>query len=157
MLVGLISDTHGAVRAEVHRAFAGVEMILHAGDVGEGVYEELAALAPLLAARGNTDRGDPRLRKPAALDLEGFSIRVTHGDELHHPDARRLAAKYAEQIVVYGHTHVRDATWIDGRLFVNPGPAGHSRAARPSVALLRLRAGAPPEVEFVDLEAPRRV
>ena len=81
MLIGLISDTHGMMRPAVHEALAGVELILHAGDVGDqDVLDELALIAPVQAVLGNTD--DPvALRLPRALDLVlgGLRIHVSHG------------------------------------------------------------------------------
>src|SRR5512132_1554661 len=89
--VGLISDTHGLVRPEVHTALAGVELILHAGDVGDdAILDELETIAPVRAVYGNTDApGRPRLRESLALVLGGVRIHVSHGHELGSPTPAR--------------------------------------------------------------------
>jgi uncharacterized protein len=87
MRLGVISDTHGLLRPEVFDAFAGVDQILHAGDVGRpDLLTELETLAPVTAVYGNTDGSDLRctLPKVATLQLDGFEIVVTHGDQLGH-------------------------------------------------------------------------
>ena len=85
--IGLISDTHGMVRAGVHTALAGVSRILHAGDVGGAdVLAELATIAPVQAVFGNTDApGDPMLSAHLALTVSGLRIHVSHGHELGAP------------------------------------------------------------------------
>ena len=138
MLVGLVSDTHGLVRPEIFTALAGVDLILHAGDVGgQGVLDELRAIAPVQAVYGNTDApGDPTLRSRLWVDLEGLSIHVSHGHELHGgPTAEKLLARYTADIIVYGHTHRPLVERTGTRLVVNPGAAGPRRfQLRPSVA-----------------------
>ena len=88
MRLGIISDTHGMLRPEVFEAFSGVDRILHAGDVGNaGILTDLQALAPVTAVYGNTDGAELRRSLPqvAALELDGFDIVVTHGDQLGSP------------------------------------------------------------------------
>ena len=143
-VIGLIADTHGLVRAAVHDALAGVELILHAGDVGEGVLDELATLAPVEAVYGNTDPpGQPALRPEVVRTVGGLTIHVSHGHETGSPTPEKLLARYPHDVLVYGHTHrqlVVCAT--DGRLVVNPGAAGPRRFNLvPSVARLTIRAG----------------
>ncbi|AHG91440.1 phosphodiesterase, MJ0936 family [Gemmatirosa kalamazoonensis] len=150
-VVGLISDTHGLVRASVFDALAGVELILHAGDVGDGVLEELEAIAPVRAVFGNTDPVDPRLEESLELTIGGLSIHVSHGHELGAPTPQKLLAAYAADVIVYGHTHRQLVTRADGRLVVNPGAAGQRRFnLRPSVGRLTIADGAA-AVELVDL------
>ncbi|MEY3702022.1 MAG: hypothetical protein RI891_1314, partial [Gemmatimonadota bacterium] len=74
--IGLISDTHGLLRPEVHAAFTGVDRILHAGDVcGDEILDELALIAPVQAVFGNCDvPGDPRLAEALALTIDGVRI-----------------------------------------------------------------------------------
>ncbi|HUX33349.1 MAG TPA: metallophosphoesterase family protein [Gemmatimonadaceae bacterium] len=138
--IGLISDTHGLVRPEVFDALAGVDLILHAGDVGGGVLEELAAIGPVRAVYGNTDvPGDPRLA--AALDevFDGVRVHVSHGHELGQPTPDALLAAYDADVIVYGHTHRPLLVRADGRWVVNPGAAGPRRFdIVPSVARMRL-------------------
>lgn len=152
-LVGLISDTHGMVRPLVHSALAGVELILHAGDVGgDDVLDELALIAPVRAVHGNTDApGRPRLEAELALTVGGVSIHVSHGHELGSPTPAALLARYPEDVLVYGHTHRQLVARADGRLVVNPGAAGPRRFdLLPSLALLTIRGGRA-EVEIVPI------
>ena len=143
-VVGLISDTHGLVRANVHRALAGVELILHAGDVGgDEVLDELELIAPVLAVYGNTDApGDPRLAASIERTIGGLRIHVSHGHELGSPTPKKLLENYAADVIVYGHTHQQYVSHADGRLVVNPGAAGPRRfKLEPSVARLTITAG----------------
>ena len=154
MLIGLISDTHGLVRPQVHRALAGVEIILHAGDVGgDEVLDELALIAPVLAVYGNTDTpGDPRLRDAIDRLFGGVSVHVSHGHELGSPTPAKLLERYAARVIVYGHTHRQLITRADGRLVVNPGAAGARRfKLEPSVARLTVSDGAA-DVALVPLD-----
>lgn len=144
MLIGLISDTHGLVRPEVHTALAGVELILHAGDVGgEDVLDELALIAPVRAVAGNTDPPDhPGLVAALDIALEGVRIHVSHGHEVGWPTPDALAAAYDADVIVHGHTHRQRIDEVSGRLVVNPGSAGPRRFdLRPSVGLLRIEHG----------------
>jgi len=150
-VIGLISDTHGLVRASVFDALAGVELILHAGDVGDGVLEELEAIAPVHAVYGNTDPIDPRLAPSIELDVGGVSIHVSHGHELGRPTPEKLLAAYPAHVLVYGHTHRQLVARADGRLVVNPGAAGHRRFdLEPSCARLTISGGAA-DVALIDL------
>jgi putative phosphoesterase len=152
-VIGLISDTHGLVRPEVHRALAGVALILHAGDVGgDEVLDELELIAPVLAVFGNTDSpGDPRLTESIERTIGGVSIHVSHGHEVGSPTPERLLARYTAQVIVYGHTHQQLVTHAEGRLVVNPGAAGPRRfRLEPSVARLTIDAGRA-EVETVQI------
>src|SRR5689334_5653083 len=139
-LIGLISGTHGLVRPDVFVALEGVELILHAGDVGDGVLEELAAIAPVHAVSGNTDpTDDPRLAASIERTIDGVRIHVSHGHELGSPTPERLLAKYDADVIVYGHTHQQKVVEADGRLVVNPGAAGARRfKLRPSVGILTI-------------------
>lgn len=142
-LIGLISDTHGLVRPTVHDALAGVEIILHAGDVGEGVIEELEQIAPVRAVLGNTDLpGTPRLVEAFVHQVGDVRIHVSHGHEFGAPTPERLLARYDEEILVYGHTHISRVEYAGDRLVVNPGAAGPARFnLRPSVARLTIVPG----------------
>lgn len=152
-LLGLISDTHGVVRPRVFDALAGVELILHAGDVGTGVLAELRAIAPVRAVHGNTDPfDDPELPPAIEMSHEGIRIHVSHGHELGSPTPERLLAAYDADVIVFGHTHRQLVVHAGGRWVVNPGAAGHRRfKLMPSVARLSIRDGSI-EVEIVDLE-----
>jgi uncharacterized protein len=144
MLVGLISDTHGLLRPEAVEALLGVEMILHAGDVGgRAVLTELRSVAPVHAVHGNTDDvGEPGLAAEIALRLGGLTIHVSHGHELGHPTPDRLLKVYSADVIVYGHTHRALIERSGPRLVVNPGAAGPRRFdLKPSVALLTIENG----------------
>ncbi len=145
MRVGLISDTHGLLRPDVHRVFAGVDVILHAGDVcGDDILLELGTIAPVHAVRGNCDDPwDPSLPESRELELGGVRIHLQHGHELGRPKAPRVGAAYAHcQVAVYGHTHVPVIEQVGDTLVVNPGAAGPKRFdLTPTVALLTITDG----------------
>jgi uncharacterized protein len=144
-VIGLISDTHGQLRAEVHEALAGVELILHAGDVGgSAILDELTLIAPVSAVFGNTDPpGDPRLAAAIERTVGGVRIHVSHGHEVGSPTPDKLLAAYPADVIVYGHTHRQLVASAGGRLVVNPGAAGPQRFnLMPSVARLTIRDGA---------------
>ena len=158
-VVGVIADTHGLVRPEVAAAFAGVSLILHAGDVGGAkVLDSLAAHAPVEAVFGNVDDvHDPALARERMVTIGGITIHVSHGHELGSPTAERMLARYSADVVIFGHTHkavvVREA---GGRMACNPGAAGPRRFdLQPSVARLTITAGEPSsvEVEIISLLA----
>jgi putative phosphoesterase len=154
-VIGLISDTHGLLRPDVHEALAGVELILHAGDVGgDDILDELALIAPVHAVYGNTDApGDPRLAEQIVREIGGVRVHVSHGHELGSPTPEKLLARYPEEVLVYGHTHKALVTRAEGRLVVNPGAAGPRRFdLLPSVGRLTIRSGAA-EVEIVRLRS----
>ena len=141
MLIGLISDTHGLLRPGVHEAFAGVELILHAGDVGgDDILDELATIAPVEAVWGNTDPpGMPRLQERISRQCDSLMVGVSHGHEVGRLSPETLLARYPEDVLVFGHTHRPLIVRADGRLVINPGAAGPRRFdIQPSVALLRI-------------------
>jgi hypothetical protein len=162
MRLGVIADTHGLLRPEVFQAFAEVDHILHAGDIGPvDLLTELESLAPVTAVYGNTDHDEVRDRLPrvASIELEGFDIVVTHGDQLGSPTPENLNAAFPDaQIIVYGHTHRPLLTIVDVVVTVmNPGGAGHRRfGLLPSVGILELEPGIPPRgrvLPLLELEA----
>ena len=128
--IGLISDTHGLVRPEVFDALAGVDLILHAGDVGPAdVLVELSAIAPVRAVRGNTDA-------PGRTDLvdvidemfEQVRVVVTHGHTIVGLNPPRLVGAFPKaDVIVYGHTHQQIIVRAARRIVVNPGAAGARR------------------------------
>lgn len=139
--IGLISDTHGLVRPEALRALTGVAQIVHAGDVGsQDVLDALERLAPVVAVRGNNDRGAfaERLPERAVVERPGLRLLVLHdGHEL-----AREPASGAFDVVVTGHSHRPRVEDLDGVLYVNPGSAGPRRFRLPvSVARLALARG----------------
>ncbi|HEU0265684.1 MAG TPA: metallophosphoesterase family protein [Geobacterales bacterium] len=139
--IGVISDTHGLLRPEVERIFAGCQQIIHAGDLGgKGVLERLSALAPVTAVRGNVDR-DPW---SASLPLTEVVRCGPHLAYLLHDlatlDLDPLAAGF--RLVIHGHSHQPLVRKERGVLYLNPGSAGPIRFNLPvTVALLRLTGG----------------
>jgi putative phosphoesterase len=152
-VLGLISDTHGLLRPRVYEALSGVELILHAGDVGgQDILTELRLIAPVKAVFGNTDPpGDPELVSEILVEVGGKRVHVSHGHEVGSPTPAALAERYDADVVVYGHTHRQLVTEVDGRLFVNPGAAGPKRFnLKPSVAKLTIKEGKT-RVEIIDI------
>lgn len=135
--IGLISDTHlpSTIREpwpEVRDVFAGVDLILHAGDIVTlGVLDWLEAIAPTLAARGNGDgpEEDPRLENIQRLDVEGWSIAMTHDLEPEDRPLAQLVDWHLEgvgaDIIISGHTHYERIDHRDGVLQLNSGSATH--------------------------------
>ncbi len=133
-LLGVISDTHDLLRPEARRALAGCDLIVHAGDVcTPGLLEELAALAPVKAVRGNNDRGRWARELPEELDFELTGHRI----HVIHDDARRTAECPAD-ILISGHSHRPRREARGAALFLNPGSAGPRRFTLP-VSLARVR------------------
>jgi len=128
--IGLISDTHGMLRPEALQALAGVEHIIHAGDIGAPeVIETLRNIAPVHAVRGNNDKGLWAKEFPPWLALEfgGVGIHVLH--DVKELDGEPTAAGF--RVVIAGHSHKPQVTERDGVLFVNPGSAGPRRFSLP--------------------------
>jgi uncharacterized protein len=151
--VGLISDTHGMLRPQVFDAFQGVDVILHAGDVGDDdILDELQAIAPVYAVRGNTDRADnARLPVSRVLDISGLRVHVSHGHEVGAKPVTLVAAYGDADVIIYGHTHRELITEEEGVLVVNPGAAGARRFdLMPCVAILTIEDGKP-SVELIRL------
>lgn len=146
-LVGIISDTHGHLRPEVAEAFAGVDLIIHAGDIGNNeVLEALRAIAPVHAVRGNMDGGWAYgLPATEVVEVGEVLIYVLHDAYLLNLDP--AAAGFVA--VINGHTHRAAVEKRKGVLFLNPGSASpHSSSG--TVALLRIR-GTSLEPEVVEL------
>jgi uncharacterized protein len=150
-LIGVISDTHGLLRPEALKALEGVELIIHAGDIGDlRLLRRLERLAPVAAVRGNTDRGDwaadlPRTR---VVEVGGVHLYVLH--ELFCLDLDPAAAGLAA--VIYGHSHSPHLEQKNGVLFLNPGSAGPRRFTLP-VTLARVKlAGISLHPELLELQ-----
>lgn len=159
MRLGVISDTHGMLRREVFDVFKEVDHILHGGDVGRlDLLVELEALAPVTAVYGNSDDLEIRGRLPqvAEVELDGFAIVVTHGDQFGSPTPAKLVAAFPKaEIIIYGHSHRPLLELVDRTITVmNPGGAGAPRfGIPPSVGILELEAGIPPRGRIVSFRA----
>lgn len=157
MRIGVIADTHGLLRPEVFEVFREVDHIVHGGDVGPpALLDELQVIAPVTAVYGNTDGPELRRRVPrvARLELDGFTIVVTHGDQFGSPTPDKLQAAFPDaEIIIYGHTHRPLLTLVDVVVTVmNPGGAGPRRFDLPaSVGILELEPGIPPRGRLVPL------
>jgi len=152
--LGVISDTHGLLRPEAAAALAGVERIVHAGDIGSpDVLAALGRLAPVTAVRGNNDRGDwaAGLADTEVVEVGGVSLYVLH--DLHELDLDPRAAGFAA--IIAGHSHQPRLEERDGVLYLNPGSAGPRRFKLP-ISLARLTiADARVRAELVTLEIAR--
>ena len=151
--VGIISDTHGLFRPSVAEVFAGVSLIVHAGDVGRSaVLTALGEIAPVEAVYGNVDDpDDPALARERSFPVGPLTLHVSHGHELGHPTPALLLGRYAGDILVFGHTHRPLVARVGDRLVVNPGAAGPRRfELMPSVAILTVTDRAA-DVEIVPL------
>lgn len=148
--VGLISDTHGVLRPEAVAALSGASLILHAGDIGRPeVLEELKAVAPVLAVRGNNDRGEwaEAIPERQVFRLGAVSIYLLH-------DVKELDAAFGlagHKVVISGHSHKPSVSERAGVLYVNPGSAGPRRFKLPvSIAHLRVK-GEHVEAKIIEL------
>ncbi len=157
MRLGVISDTHGLLRPQVFDVFKEVDHILHGGDVGKPeILTDLETLAPVTAVYGNVDDRELRSRLPqvAEVELDGFAIVVTHGDQFGHPTPHKLHAAFPRaEIIVYGHTHMPLLELVDRTVTVlNPGAAGPARfRLAATVGIMELEAGIPPRARLVKL------
>ncbi len=139
--VGVISDTHGLLRPEALTALAGVELILHAGDVGDpAILTGLATAAPVVAIRGNVDRGAwaNDLPETRATAVGGVWIYMLH--DVHQLDLDPASGGFS--VVISGHSHKAGITTRGGVVYLNPGAAGPRRFTLPvTVALLEIEDG----------------
>jgi putative phosphoesterase len=136
--IGLISDTHGLLRPEALAFLQGCDHIIHGGDIGsQGILDELAAIAPVTAVRGNNDVGPWAQAVPETVLVELGGLRLYALHDL----AQLRIDPVAECIcvVVSGHSHRPSAEMRGDVLYINPGSAGPRRFRLPiSVAELRL-------------------
>lgn len=147
MLIGVLSDTHGTLHPRLLAVFreAGVERILHAGDVGsDGVLSALQELAPAVAVKGNIDVRGAMAALPGEVRFtaEGVDLLMTHVGGRPEQWIGRIPAP-RPAVAICGHSHVPLLQELEGTLFLNPGAAGtRPRFGRPlTCALLWLEAG----------------
>lgn len=182
--LGLLSDTHLPKRLAVlppplFTVFHGVDLLLHAGDVGElTVLDRLSAIAPVIAVHGNDDTDEAQRELPYGqlVTVAGTRLLLTHGhypdraeelasrrDDAWEPKLRRraeLGRRAGASIVVFGHTHIPMAVEWEGMLLLNPGalaaPDATTRQIHQTVALLFIRDDGVPFPVHLDLAAPDR-
>lgn len=139
MKIGIISDTHGFLDPAIFKLFAGVEHILHAGDIGyASIILELEAIAPVTAVYGNTDTLLP-YRETEVVELAARKFLVHHIVNPHalHDRLKPRIAREKPDVIVFGHTHQPFNETVGGILFFNPGYSGKPKAgAERSVAIL---------------------
>jgi putative phosphoesterase len=158
MLVGLISDTHGTLNPAVYHHFDGMDLILHAGDVGDDrILDDLEPIAPLKAVTGNVD-GSPTVRRPLTQRITAgpITICMTHGHHLDPADyngsALELFAADNPQVIVHGHSHIAKNEQFRGVAIVNPGAACKARfGTKPSIAILEVELDGRFHVRFISL------
>jgi uncharacterized protein len=138
MRIGVISDTHGLLRPEAEQCLAGVELIVHAGDIGRpDVITGLQQIAPVIAIRGNVDTGHWAERYPDTkmVRLGGRSIYVLH--DINELELDPVSCGI--DVVISGHSHRPRIETIDDVLYLNPGSAGPRRFSLPvTLATLEL-------------------
>jgi uncharacterized protein len=148
--LGIISDTHGLLRPEAMKALAGVSLIIHAGDIDTPeVLDALRAIAPVVAVRGNNDKGSwaQALSETEVVEVGGVALYVLH--DVKALDLDPVAAGF--QAVISGHSHRPGLVTRQDVLFLNPGSAGPRRFTLPvSVARLRI-CGASIEPQLIEL------
>jgi len=153
MKIGVISDTHGWLDANIFELFAGVSHILHAGDIGpDALIVELETIAPVTAVVGNTDSSSA-FRLTEAVTLAGRKFLVHHIVEPHalKEELRLRVARERPDVVVFGHTHKAFCETIGGVLFFNPGSAGKPRSGRGRTAAILHCEGKEIRPEFLPL------
>ena len=152
--IGIISDTHGLLKPEAERRLAGVDHIVHAGDIGRPeIVDALRKIAPVTAIRGNVDTGEwaREYADTELVRLAGKSIYILHDLKTLHMGDR------AVDVIVSGHSHVPKIQRIDGILYLNPGSAGPRRFKLPiTLATIEVtRDGLRPEIHELEAFFPR--
>lgn len=149
-LIGLISDTHGLLRPEALTALQGSDLIIHAGDIGDpNIIEQLGAVAPVIAVRGNIDTAPWASKLPVTAAVEARSSRIYILHDLNQLDLDPAAAGF--NVVVSGHSHKPSRIERSGVIYINPGSAGPRRFHLPvTIARLNL-AQSPWSVDFINL------
>lgn len=150
-IVGVISDTHGLLRPEALEALDGSDLILHAGDIGDAsIIESLTEIAPVVAVRGNVDRGTwaNSLPERTAVEIGDVTAYLLH--DRHMLDLTPKAAGLAA--VISGHSHKPGHETNDGVLYFNPGSAGPKRFRLPISVGRLIITGSSIEPEIITLD-----
>ena len=143
--IGVISDTHGHLDPRIHEAFSGVDLIVHAGDIGVGIIEELELIAPVRAVLGNNDCWDFDLPNDIRFEVDGVTFRVAHQSRHTRPPAA--------DVTIHGHTHVAEVTRTAEGLLVNPGSTSRPRGGLgSSVVIIEVARGMVERARIVELD-----
>ena len=151
--VGILSDNHSDWPLHIAESLAGVDAIIHAGDIGPyKLVQDMEAIAPTTAVLGNTD-GDMPINETAVVTLDGKKFFVQHIVDPHRLQATlRERLKLIEpDVVVFGHTHMPFCETLGGVLFLNPGSVTQPRGDyQPSMVRLTIDHGKiiPKFIEF---------
>jgi uncharacterized protein len=130
MRIGVISDTHNFLDWRIPTLFAGVDHILHGGDIGlPNILLELEQIAPVTAVGGNTDDPGHHYRATQTVELASRKFLLQHIVNPHAPseEFKTWLARERPDVVVFGHTHKPFNQSIGRTLYFNPGYAGKSR------------------------------
>lgn len=151
-IVGLISDTHGLMRGEALRALEHCDLIIHAGDIGRPeILDQLSSVAPLIAVRGNVDKGSWASKLPISAVAEAGPVLIYVLHDVQQLDLDPAISGF--NIVVSGHTHKPGRTERSGVIYLNPGSAGPRRFHLPlTVARLDL-SRVPWSIDFIDISS----
>src|SRR5262245_8479390 len=154
-VVGVISDTHGLLRPEALAALAGVDLIVHAGDIGSpAILAELGAIAPVIAVRGNNDRAAWAASIPeiATAEIAGRRLYVIHDFKMLAGDPAALGV----DVIISGHSHQPRIVRRSGVTLLTPGSAGPRRFSLP-IAIARLQLGpSGPKASIIELDLAAR-
>ena len=138
-LIGFISDTHNYFDPRIPQLFAGVDHILHGGDIGRpAIILALEQIAPVTAVSGNTDDPGFHYRPTEVVELAGRKFLVHHivnPQSLAEPIRTRITRERPD-LVVFGHTHKPFCQTLGDTLFFNPGYAGKSRFGQERTAAI---------------------
>ena len=150
--VGIISDTHGLLRPEAVAALQGSDYIVHGGDIGkQNIIDQLEAIAPVTAVKGNVDKGELATAYPhsAILEIDTIRLYTLHILEELREDPRQAGYR----VVIYGHSHKPSIETKDGGLYLNPGSAGPKRFSLPTTLARLTIQGTEINAEIIDLLA----
>jgi putative phosphoesterase len=148
--IGVVSDTHGYLDPAILDALAGVDLILHAGDIGDAtILDALRSIAPVTAVAGNLDDDTMGLPTEVAVDAEGVRLALGHKRKRL---VKRLAGGTRFDLVVFGHEHIPSVAWVEGTLWLNPGSASapYEEDETPTIAIVE-RVSAGLGVRFIPL------
>ena len=142
MKVLLLGDTHGSVDDSILELAAGMELVVHTGDIGSASVLSVlkSSCGNVLAVAGNNDvtekwpAGDhhalSKLPESLQINLPGGVLAIEHGHQIWETNNYhiRLRQKYPDsQAIAYGHTHIRRIDTMIYPWVINPGAAGRIR------------------------------